>query len=179
MHGMYKLPSIARLGVVALLLLASSVAIPQQSGRYTVEILVFRTASQTAALDGSAARAPMAGSDDIEPTSAAVRRLVGAAGRLRGASGFKVLAHTAWTQGAASFNSRRGVSTAKVGLSAAGITGKVVFERGRLLHLGIDLTIDEGGRRYHISEVRPVKADEVQYFDHPAVGVIAVVSAGG
>ena len=35
-----------------------------------------------------------------------------------------------------------------------------------------------GGRRYRISEVRRVKADEIQYFDHPSVGVIAVVSGG-
>ncbi len=178
MQGMHKVPTYTRrLGVLALLLLAAPVAVTQQAGRFTVEIVVFRTASQTGAL-GAEPGQPVIGGD-VEPTSVATRKLAGAASRLRGANGFRVLAHTAWTQGAASFNSRRGVSATRLGIASAGINGKVILERGRLLHLGIDLTIDEGGRRYHISEVRPVKADEIQYFDHPAVGVIALVTAGG
>jgi hypothetical protein len=179
MQAMYKIPTITRrLGVLALLLLASPLVVPQQSGRFTIEIVVFRTASQTGALIGTEPSQPVSGAD-VEPTSVANRRLAGAASRLRGANGFRVLAHTAWTQGAASFNSRRGVSATKLGINSAGINGKVILERGRLLHLGIDLTIDDGGRRYHISEVRPVKADEAQYFDHPSVGIIALVTAGG
>ena len=178
MQAMYQVPTITRrLGVLALLLLAAPMAVTQQAGRFTVEIVVFRTASQTGAL-GAEPGQPVIGGD-VEPTTVAARKLAGTASRLRGANGYRVLAHTAWSQGAASFNSRRGVSAARLGISSAGITGKVILERGRLLHLGIDLTIDDGGRRYHISEVRPVKADEAQYFDHPAVGVIALVTAGG
>jgi len=176
---MYKVPTITRrLGLLALLLLASPLVVPQQAGRFTVEIVVFRTASQAGALIGTEPGQPVSGAD-VEPTNVPTRKLAGAASRLRGANGFRVLAHTAWTQGAANFNSRRGVSATKLGIGSSGINGKVILERGRLLHLGIDLTIDDGGRRYHISEVRPVKADEAQYFDHPAVGVIALVTTGG
>jgi hypothetical protein len=177
MRSMYKLSGITRqFGFAALLLLASAAAIPQQAGtRFTVEIVVFRTASQAGAL--TAAATPTAG-DDVEPTAVATRKLGGAADKLRRTAGYKVLAHTAWTQGPAGFNSRRGVSAARLGLERAGITGKVILERGQYVHMGVDLTIDDGGRRYHISEVRRIKPDEVQYFDHPAVGVIALVTAG-
>ncbi len=186
MRGMYKLPIIARQGMVALLLLASAAAVPQQAvTRYTVEIVVFRTASQTGALPDSAPR-ELAGDDEVETTIVATRKLTSAASRLRKTGGFRVLAHTAWTQapaGCAGADCRtlsRGVSAAHLGLARSAISGEVILKRGaQSLHLGVDLTVDDGGRRYHISEVRPVKANDIQYFDHPAVGVIAVVTAGG
>jgi hypothetical protein len=168
-----------QLGLLAVLLLTSVAAIPQQPGnRYTVEIVVFRNGGQGAALD--ATFAPSTSGDDVEPTVIATRKLGTAASRLRAASGMRVLAHTAWTQTASGLSSRRGVSAANLGLAAAGISGKVMLLRGSYLNLGIDLTIDDGGRKYHIAELRNnIKADQIQYFDHPAVGVLAVVSAGG
>ncbi len=165
-----------RVCLAALLMFAAVPAIPQGSPRYTVEIVVFRNGGQGAPVDPQLA-AP-AGGDDIEPMIVASRRLGGAATRLRGTAGYKVLGHTAWVQGAASFNSRRGVSVSRLGMGGSGVQGKVILERGQYLHLGIDLVVDEGGRRYRISEVRRVKTDEIQYFDHPSVGVIAVVSGG-
>lgn len=179
MAGMIRHRSFtSHLGLLALLLLGSAAAIPQQAGnRYTVEIVVFRNGGQAAALDAGAAAS--AGGDDVEPTLIATRRLGGAASRLRAAGGIRVLAHAAWTQSATGWNSRRGVSTARLGIGGAGLAGKVILERGQYLHLGVDLTIEDGGRRYRINEVRRVKADEIQYFDHPAVGVLALVTAGG
>jgi hypothetical protein len=183
---MSRLSIIARQTALAMLLLASAAAIPQATAnRYTVEIVVFRTASQTAGLPASAPVA--AGADDgVEMTAVTARRLTSAAARLRATAGYRVLAHTAWTQvptscgGRACRESLRGVSAVQLGLSRAGIGGKVGLQRGESLHLGIDLTIDDGGRRYHIQEVRQLrKTDQPQYFDHPAVGVIAVITAGG
>jgi hypothetical protein len=177
MRGMQMLPIMAsRLGVVVMLL-ASAAAVPQQAGnRYTIEIVVFRNSGQAGALSDNTP-AQLTG-DDVEQTAVATRKLTSAASRLRNASGYRVLAHTAWAQAPTAFNSRRGVSAVRLGLGA-GITGKVILERGQYLHMGIDLTIDDGGRRYHISEVRRIKPDEAQYFDHPAVGVLALVTAGG
>ena len=91
-------------------------------------------------------------------------------------AGLRVIGQAAWRQGAAGFNSRRGVSAAQLGLP--GITGKVMVERGQYLHLGIDLVVEDGGKRYRLNEVRRVKTDEVHYFDHPAIGVLAVLSGG-
>jgi len=169
----------AQLGMLAMLLLGSAAAIPQQAAnRYTVEIVVFRNGGQGAALDAGATSAT--GGDDVEATVVATRKLGTAASRLRAAGGMRVLAHTAWTQTPAGLNSRRGVSAANLGIAGAGISGKVMLLRGSYLNLGIDLVIDDGGRRYRISEIRNnIKADQIQYFDNPAIGVLAVVSAGG
>lgn len=179
MHAMNR--RIARQsGWLAALLLAAGAAIPQQStGRYTVEIVVFRTAGQAGAMAGTVAVEPDR-DDGVEPTAVSGRRLVTAANRLKGTSGYRVLAHTAWTQMPSAWRSGRGVPAARLGLTRAGINGRITLERGSSLHLGVDLIIEDGGRRYHISEMRQsIKADQPQYFDHPAIGVIAVVSAGG
>lgn len=160
--------------LVPALLAAATPALPQAAAapRFTVEILVFRSGDE-AALEPGASSSGNAGAD-VAATPVATSRLGGAASKLRTGGGYRVLAHSAWTQGPAAWNSRRGVSARELGLP--GIEGKVILERGQYLHLGVDLTIDDGGRRYRINEVRRVKPDEVQYFDHPAVGVIAVVT---
>jgi len=169
-----------------MLLLVSAVAIPQTSAnRYTIELVVFRTASQTAGLPAGA-QAAATPDDGVEMAPATARRLTSAAARLRSTAGYRILAHTAFAQTPTSCsrdacrNSLRGVSAEQLGLTRAGISGKVGLQRGESLHLGIDLTIDDGGRRYRIQEVRQLrKTDQPQYFDHPAVGVIAVITAGG
>jgi hypothetical protein len=178
--------STARRAAAAMLLLASAAAVPQTAAnRYTIEFVVFRTASQTAGLPGGEPPAAVA-DDGVEMTPVSSRKLTNAAARLRSTAGYRVLAHTAFAQAPtncardACRNSLRGVSAAQLGLTRAGISGKVGLQRGELLHLGIDLTIDDGGRRYRIQEVRQLrKTDQPQYFDHPAVGVIALITAGG
>jgi hypothetical protein len=116
--------------------------------------------------------------DGVEATLVPTGRLGTAANRLRArTSGFRVLGHAAWTQAPAAFNSRRGVSAAQLGL-AGGIAGKVMLERNEYLHLGVDLTIEDGGRRYRINEMRKnVRRDQIHYFDNPAVGVLAIITA--
>jgi hypothetical protein len=170
-----------RLLLGALLTLCSASALPQSPASYTVEIVVFRNGSDAAALPGAAtppvASLAPAQSSDIEATPVAASKLVSATARLRNkSSGFRVLAHAAWTQAPAGWNSRRGVSAAQLGLGE-GISGKVILERGQYLHFGVDLTIEDGGKRYHIDEVRQVKPNQIHYLDHPAVGVLAIVTA--
>jgi hypothetical protein len=55
----------------------------------------------------------------------------------------------------------------------------VYLERATYLHLGMDLSLNAGGIDYTIKEMRSVKYNERQYFDHPAFGVIAMVSPVG
>jgi hypothetical protein len=176
---MNAMPSLVRRLALGALLpalcFAAMPAIPQTAAqRYTVEIIVFRNSGNAGALAGDAA---VSASGDVAATPAESTRLGGAASRLRSAGGYRVLGHAAWSQAAAGFNSRRGVSAAQLGLGA-GVAGKIILERGQYLHFGVDLTIDDGGQRYRINEVRRVKPDDIQYFDHPGVGVIAVVTAG-
>ncbi len=89
-----------RLCGLALTLLAMSLpAIPQQAaGRYTVEILVFRIDGDSSGEDGAAAAPLRSSVGEIMPTPVAGRRLAGAASKLRSAGGYRILAHTAWSQ---------------------------------------------------------------------------------
>ncbi len=167
-------------GIARRLLLAAALAclavpaLPQSSGNYVVEILVFRNGEGPAAL-GDATRMRITG-DDITATTVSSRKLGGSVTRLNNRN-LRVLGHAAWKQAPSGWKSRRGVSTVQLGL--AGMDGKVILERGEYLHLGFDMIVEDGGRRYHLDEVRQVKLDEIQYFDHPAIGVIAIVSRDG
>ena len=176
---MKLLPATARQLLAGLLLaIGAATAMPQQSPAfYTVEIVVFRAGSDTGALPDNSP-ATVVNDDGIEATLVPTGKLGTAANRLRArTSGYRVLGHVAWTQAPASFNSRRGVSAAQLGL-AGSIAGKVVLERDQKLHLGVDLTIEDGGRRYHIEELRKdVRRDQIYYFDSPAVGVLAIITA--
>jgi hypothetical protein len=184
---MKGLSSMARHALLAMLVLASTAAIPQTASRYTVEIVVFRNSGQTGALPGGAPPEAIA-DDGIEMTASPSRKLTSAANKLK-SNGMKVLVHTAWTQAPVGCNQSgcrntatlRGVSAEQLGLARTVISGKVGLQRGSALFLGVDLTIDDGGRRYRIREiraleVRQLKAEEPQYFDHPAIGVLAVVT---
>lgn len=179
MARMKSFPGVARRMLTGLLLvLCAATATPQQPpSAYLVEIIVFRSSGEGGALPDNAP-ATVAGDDGVEATLVPTGRLGTAANRLRArASGFRVLGHVAWTQAPVSFNSRRGVSAAQLGL-AGNIAGKVMLERDQRLHLGVDLTIEDGGRRYRIEEMRKdVRRDQIHYFDHPSVGVLALVTA--
>jgi hypothetical protein len=176
---MNSFPGMARQLLTGILLaLCAATAMPQQPpGFYTVEIIVFRASGEAGALPDNSP-ATVVTDDGIEATLVPTGKLGTAANRLRArTSGFRVLGHAAWTQAPAGFNSHRGVSAAQLGL-AGSIAGKVVLERDQKLHLGVDLTIEDGGRRYRINELRKdVRRDQIYYFDNPAVGVLAIVTA--
>jgi hypothetical protein len=161
-----------RLLMILALLGMAGQALPQTPG-YTVEIVVFRNGGVVAAQDAGAPWPGLSG-DDVEAVSVASRRLGGSVARLN-AKGLRVLAQGAWKQEPTAFRSRRGVSAARLG--SAGIAGKVILERGERLHLGVDLVVEDGGKRYRLNEVRQVKTDEINYFDHPAIGVLAIVTS--
>jgi hypothetical protein len=173
MHGMENSFGLARrLVLVAMLSAIALPVLPQGAGGYTVEIIVFRNGGDGGALDEAQARLTIPG-DDVAATLVSSRKLGDSISRLNSA-GLRVLGHAAWKQNAAAWQSRRGVSASRLNLP--GITGKVIVERGELLHLGVDLVVEDGGKRYRVNEVRPVKTDEIRYFDHPAIGVIATIS---
>lgn len=162
-----------RLALAATLLCLALPALPQTPG-YSVEIIVFRNASDAGAMEAGSPR-PVITGDDVVPVTVPSRKLGGSATRLN-RNGLRVIGQASWQQDPTAWNSRRGVSTASLGIP--GVTGKVFFERGQYLHLGIDLVVEDGGRRYRLNEVRRVKTDEINYFDHPAVGVLAIVTSG-
>ena len=87
---------------------------------------------------------------------------------------------------ASSWGTRAGFSLQKLGIEVPGLSGTVFLERGQWLHLGMTLTYAMPSplpglgaapdTPFTINESRRVRFYERNYFDHPAFGVIALVS---
>ena len=179
------------IGCVALclLLVLTPAPVPRAAtgsgGAYQVEVLIFRALEAPA---GEDLGAPAEGRGfnrqlDSGATPPVVYRrleasqmqLGGLAARLRTSGGWKVLAHAGWVQGATDWPRHAGLTLEQLGISVPGLTGSVHVERGQYLHLGFDLHLGENPT-WSLSELRKVKFNEKNYFDHPGFGVIAIVS---
>lgn len=141
--------------------------------------------------DETPAAAPASGENAaIQPLSSAQFKLAGTDAALRRSSRYQVLAHVAWTQAATAFGGNLGASLADLGISDSALHGSVALEQGRFLHLNFDLAWTPadppasllGANRgagpvtFVLKEKRRVRPFEQHYFDHPAFGVIAIVS---
>jgi hypothetical protein len=155
------------------------------SGTYSVEVIVFRSAGGG---DGGTAAPPRGGGDTSGNTQVAryIGPLPGSRMQLGGAreklarGGYRVLAHTGWVQTAGSWGSRSGLSLDRLGIRVPGLSGSFMLERGSLLHLGMNLRYaGDGGPSAQINEIRRIRFNERNYYDHPSLGVIAVVTPGG
>ena len=162
---------------------------------YTVELIVFRNVSgQGGAEDWSVK--PVARRPD-QPDSPVTGRFVASvpasqfqlndvANRLRNSSNYQPIAHFAWQQTASSWGSGAGFTVAKVGGNVPGLSGIIFLEAGTYLHLGMTLNYQSSnppgglgaspGQVFMMSESRRIKRYERNYFDHPAFGVIALVT---
>jgi hypothetical protein len=115
-----------------------------------------------------------------------VWQLVELESRLRTSGLYVPVAHTAWSQTASSWGTRAGFSLQKLGVEVPGLSGSVFLERGQWLHLGVSLTWAMAAppqglgaapdTPFTINESRRVRFYERNYFDHPAFGVIALVT---
>jgi hypothetical protein len=187
---------LSALVLVAGLIPASDVRAQTPSGRvYTVELIVFRNLSgQGGAEDWSVK--PVARRPD-QPDSPVTGRFVASLSpsqfqlndveaRLRNSSSYQPIAHFAWQQTASSWGSGAGFTVAKLGGSVPGLSGIIFLEAGTYLHLGMTLNYQSAnppaglgaapGTVFMMSESRRVKQYERNYFDHPAFGVIALVT---
>jgi hypothetical protein len=176
--------------VVALL---PGVAVPQATQpSYRVEIIVFRATGGPGAAEDwatSATKSSRGPATDGERGGAAqVGRFVGRIppaelqlgdlrARLASSGAWQPLAHVGWIQTASSWGSRAGFTTSQVGINVPGLSGVVYLERGTYLHLGFGLRY-AGAASYALNETRRVKFYERNYYDHPAFGVIALVTPG-
>jgi len=166
---------------------------------YNIEIIVFRA---TSALGGPEDWSAEAGARNIageEAASGAAQvghfvaslpaslwQLGELENRLRTSGLYVPVAHTAWSQTASSWGTRAGFSVQKLGIEVPGLSGSVFLERGQWLHLGMSLTYalpspPQGlgaapDTPFSINESRRVRFYERNYFDHPAFGVIALVT---
>lgn len=113
--------------------------------------------------------------------------LDGVASRLRASGRYVPVAHIAWVQTASPWGKPVEIPVQSVGLDAQGITGTVALERGVFLHLALDLRyamsdppsgLDAApGTVFVLDESQRVRLKERSYFDHPAFGVIALVTS--
>jgi hypothetical protein len=105
---------------------------------------------------------------------------------LRSSGVWLPVAHAAWSQTASSWGTRAGFTVQRLGISVPGLTGTVFLERGQYLHLGVSLSyappdpppgLGAGpGTQFTLNESRRVRFYERNYYDHPAFGVIALVT---
>jgi hypothetical protein len=170
------------------------------SPTYRVEVLIFRA---TTALGGGENWAAGSGTrygahGEAEPAATgqvgrfarALNRselqLAEVAGKLRASGLYEPVAHAGWMQTASPWGTRAGFPVGRLGLNVPGLSGSVFLERGQFLHLGLALTyamanppdgIGAGpGTRFSLNESRRVRFYERNYYDHPAFGVIALVT---
>ncbi|TLZ00838.1 MAG: hypothetical protein E6K33_08235 [Gammaproteobacteria bacterium] len=166
---------------------------------YNIELIVFRATTASSAAENWSAEAgerTIAG-DESTSDSAQVGRFVAQLptsawqlteleNRLRADGNYVPLAHAAWSQTASSWGTRAGFPVKRLGLNVPGLSGTVFLERGQFLHLGLSLTYampspPEGlgaapDTPFTLNQSRRVRFYERDYYDHPAFGVIALVT---
>jgi len=190
---------------IALTTLAACAAVlpaasQQQSSTYNIELVIFRAATaQGGAENWSAETNAHSVSSGEESASGGnqMGRFVSAlpesqfqlndiANKLRSTGVYAPVAHVAWSQTASAWGTRAGFSVAKLGLNIEGLSGSVSLERGQYLHLGMTLSYAmpnppagagaAPGTTFTLNENRRVRFYERNYYDHPAFGVIALVT---
>jgi Peptidoglycan-binding protein, CsiV len=106
--------------------------------------------------------------------------------KLRSSGAYVPVAHVAWAQTASAWGTKAGFPVQKLGVDVPGLAGNVYLERGQYLHLGMALSytlqtppagMGAGlGTAFTINENRRIRFYERNYYDHPAFGVIALVT---
>ena len=171
------------------------------SPAYNIELVIFRATSaqggpenwsaETGATNSVAGdEAVASGSSQVGhfvtiiPSSA--YQLTEIEGRLRSSGAYVPVAHVAWSQTASAWGSRAGFTLQKLGVETSGLSGTVFLERGQYLHLGMTLSYADPspptgvgaapGTTFTINQSRRIRFYDRNYYDHPAFGVIAMVS---
>jgi hypothetical protein len=168
---------------------------------YNIEIIVFRAAvalgdAETWSAEAGA-RSIIAGDESTSGSAAQVGHFIALLppsawqlteleNRLRASGTYVPVAHAAWSQTASSWGTRAGFAVQRLGLNVQGLTGTVFLERGQFLHIGMSLTYAMPApppglgaapdTPFTLNESRRVRFYERSYFDHPAFGVIALVT---
>jgi hypothetical protein len=166
---------------------------------YNVEIIVFRAAATEGVPENwsDEAGARSIAGDESASGSQQVGRFVallapsayqlgGLEERLRTSGSYVPVAHVAWSQTASAWGTRAGFPLSRLGVDVPGLTGNVFLERGEYLHLGLSLSWTmaappaglgaAAGTTFTMNETRRVRFYERNYYDHPAFGVLALVT---
>ena len=167
---------------------------------YQVEIIIFRarvalgreenwaaetTAGATVA-GGEASGGSGAVGKLLRLLPASDYRLTAIESRLRSSGTYLPVAHAAWVQSPSAWGTHAGFPLDALGINVPGLTGDIFLERGEFLHLGmtLDYTMQDPpsglnappGTTFVMNETRRVRFYQRYYYDHPAFGVIALIT---
>lgn len=176
-------------------------AAPAYTGpAYDIEIVIFRAkvalgqpenwTAETSASATVAGGEASSGSGSVGKLLAVLPasdyRLTPLASKLRSSGAYAPVAHAAWVQTASAWGTRAGFPLGSLGINVPGLTGVVFLERGQYLHLGmtLDYTMQDPpagldappGTTFVMSETRRVRFFQRNYYDHPAFGVVALIT---
>ena len=126
----------------------------------------------------------------VNPLSPALFKLTAMELSLQRSRGYEVVGHIGWTQIAVPRGSGLAVDLAEVGLNGVSVRGTGALERGKYLYLRLNLAYSpadppaslvgtvqsDRAVTFSLNQVRRVRPFERHYFDHPAFGVIAMIS---
>jgi hypothetical protein len=167
---------------------------------YHIELIVFRPNSVQGGAENWAGESGTAGNtvgEESASASSQVGHFVSALpadqfqlndieSKLKSSGAYVPVAHVAWAQTASAWGTKAGFPVAKLGLDVPGLTGNVFLERGQYLHLGMMLSYAMptppagmgagSGTAFTMNESRRIRFYERNYYDHPAFGVIALVT---
>jgi hypothetical protein len=180
---------------------AQAAPAPAVSGpAYDIEIVVFRARTALGPPENWAAEttatATVAGGEASSGSGPAGRlltvlpasdyRLTAIESRLRTSGAYEPVAHAAWVQTASAWGTHDGFPLDSLGINVPGLTGVIFLERGEFLHLGMTLnyTMQDPpaglnappGTTFVMNETRRVRFFQRNYYDHPAFGVIALIT---
>jgi hypothetical protein len=167
---------------------------------YNIELVVFRSSAaqggpENWSAEGAASEDSVAGAEsgsgssvgrfvNLLPTSQF--QLSEIENKLRSSGAYVPIAHVAWSQTASAWGTRAGFTVQKLGIDVPGLSGTVFLERGQFLHLGMALSYAPPdpptglgaapGTTFTLNQSRRVKFYERNYYDHPAFGVITLVT---
>ncbi|HSC06621.1 MAG TPA: CsiV family protein [Steroidobacteraceae bacterium] len=133
-----------------------------------------------------AAGSPLA----VNALSPALFKLTAMESSLQRSRGYEVVGHIGWTQIAVPRGSGLAVELSEVGLNGVSVRGTGALERGKYLYLRLNLAYSpadppaslvgtvqsDRAVTFSLNQVRRVRPFERHYFDHPAFGVIAMIS---
>jgi hypothetical protein len=172
---------------------------------YQVEVVIFAQPSGTSveqpplrrpALPGAEAEIPPAFGDSLDDDAwpdadraaqslpegysvATMPRQLDAVARRLNTGGFQLLWHQAWVQPPAE---RGGAELSLLaalgqGTASSALSGRIDFSAGRFLHLGVDIELQSAaGLEAKMNQRRRIRPRVEQYFDHPRIGIVAVVT---
>lgn len=204
---MARLRSHARAILAGLVLIGCASAAPSPD-TFNVELVVFRYNGTVASPEkwdvpdapvpqnpdstneGAQANSPP---ESVRPLSPAQFQLGSTESALRRNATYEPIAHFAYRVRTSEPDSGTPVRVEALADGASGLSGTVTLQRSRFLHLALDLAYTTanppakllaagatlGPMTFHLHQDRRMRPFERHYFDHPAFGVVAIITPVG